>query len=145
MCVFPLLRLAGPVRLNVEVDMANPRKTGGRAGARKRRTGSKVQEARAEYGAPERPPIAPFVTAKVSSKNQVTLPVVIMRALGLEAGDEIEMLAWGDTLMVSKRLYGQELIDRLRGSIDIPEWRTDEAIDEYVRRERDSWERESDS
>jgi bifunctional DNA-binding transcriptional regulator/antitoxin component of YhaV-PrlF toxin-antitoxin module len=33
---------------------------------------------------------------KVSSKNQVTLPVVAMRAAGLRAGDEITIRSAGD-------------------------------------------------
>ncbi len=34
--------------------------------------------------------------AKVSSKNQVTLPVKVMRAAGLRAGDEITVRPVGD-------------------------------------------------
>lgn len=34
--------------------------------------------------------------AKVSSKNQVTLPVAAMRAAGLRSGDEVEVCALGD-------------------------------------------------
>lgn len=43
---------------------------------------------------------------RVSSKNQVTLPVDVMRAAGLHAGDEVVIRATGDG----------ELVVALRGS-----------------------------
>lgn len=66
--------------------------------------------------------------AKVSSKNQVTLPVDAMRAAGLRAGDEVNVRPIGDgELVVARRgsrvrrhagiakgIYRPRELDRLR-------------------------------
>jgi len=66
---------------------------------------------------------------RVSSKNQVTLPVAAMRAAGVKAGDEITVRAAGEgELVVAVRgsrvrrhagiasgIYGTGELDRLRG------------------------------
>jgi bifunctional DNA-binding transcriptional regulator/antitoxin component of YhaV-PrlF toxin-antitoxin module len=65
---------------------------------------------------------------KVSSKNQVTLPVETMRAAGLRAGDEITVRPAGDGEIVlairgsrvrrhagiASGLYKEDELDRLR-------------------------------
>jgi bifunctional DNA-binding transcriptional regulator/antitoxin component of YhaV-PrlF toxin-antitoxin module len=81
-------------------------------------------------------------TTKLSSKNQLTLPVAMVRRLGLEPGDELDLTVVGEAIRVERRpRTPQEWVDRLAGSMShVPEWRTDEDIDAYVRRERDAWE-----
>ena len=81
-------------------------------------------------------------TTRLSSKNQLTLPVAMVRQLGLEPGDELDLTVVGDAIRIERRpRTPQEWLDRLAGSLShIPEWQTDEDIDAYVRRERDSWE-----
>jgi bifunctional DNA-binding transcriptional regulator/antitoxin component of YhaV-PrlF toxin-antitoxin module len=81
-------------------------------------------------------------TTRLSSKNQLTLPVAMVRRLGLEPGDELDLTVVGDAVRIERRpRTPQEWLDRLSGSLShIPEWQTDEDIDAYVRRERDSWE-----
>jgi len=66
--------------------------------------------------------------AKVSSKNQVTLPVAAMRAVGLRAGEEVTVRPIGDgELIIAARasrvrrhagiatgIYDEGELDRLR-------------------------------
>jgi AbrB family looped-hinge helix DNA binding protein len=66
--------------------------------------------------------------SRVSSKNQVTLPVEVMRAAGLRAGDEIAVRPVGDGEIVlaargsrvrrhagiATNIYEQGELDRLR-------------------------------
>ena len=82
--------------------------------------------------------------SKMSSKNQITLPAVMVRYLGLQAGDELDVWLERDHIVLEKRLHGEELLDRLGGSVSYPEWSTKEKIDAWVRTERDSWDREWD-
>jgi AbrB family looped-hinge helix DNA binding protein len=70
--------------------------------------------------------------AKVSSKNQVTIPVAAMRAAGLRAGDEVAVrpTSEGEIVIVARGsrirrhagiaagIYERNELDRLRG-----EWR----------------------
>jgi AbrB family looped-hinge helix DNA binding protein len=71
--------------------------------------------------------------AKVSSKNQITLPVKVLRAAGLRAGEEVVVRPAGDgEIVISAResrvrrhagiargIYEPGELDRLRG-----EWRS---------------------
>lgn len=109
----------------------------------RRRRPSKVAEAALAYRAEAPDAAAPLATARISAKNQITLPVALMRALGLKPGDELQMLAWGDTLTARKRLEGRSALERLYGSTANPEWATARAVDAYVRRERESWDRDA--
>ena len=62
--------------------------------------------------------------ARVSSKNQVTLPVEAMRAAGLHAGDEVTVRPLGDgEVIIARRgsrvrqhagIYERGELDRLR-------------------------------
>jgi bifunctional DNA-binding transcriptional regulator/antitoxin component of YhaV-PrlF toxin-antitoxin module len=85
-------------------------------------------------------------TTRLSGKNQITLPVAMVRALGWRAGDEVDLLIDGGEIWLRRRLQGKALLDRLQGALgDVPEWSTRERIDGWVRGERDSWDREWDS
>jgi bifunctional DNA-binding transcriptional regulator/antitoxin component of YhaV-PrlF toxin-antitoxin module len=114
---------------------------------RKTKEGPKVEEARLAYVA-EAPPVRVFPvygSTKLSSKNQLTLPVAYVRHLGLNPGDELNVWLEKDHVVIEKRLYGEELLDSLQGSMKDPAWKTKEDIDAWVKRERDSWERDWDT
>ncbi len=85
-------------------------------------------------------------TTRLSGKNQLTLPVAMVRALGWRAGDEVDLMIDGEEIWLRRRLRGRQLLDRLEGALShVPEWQTDEGIRAWVRGERDSWDREWDS
>jgi antitoxin component of MazEF toxin-antitoxin module len=110
----------------------------------KRRRISKVGEAAVAYSV-EPPTPAERGLTRLSAKNQITLPVAMVRALGWRPGDEIDLMVWDGAIHVRKQLRDDELIDWLQGSMaHVREWSTKEGVDEYVRKERDSWERDWD-
>jgi bifunctional DNA-binding transcriptional regulator/antitoxin component of YhaV-PrlF toxin-antitoxin module len=53
---------------------------------------------------------------KVSSKHQVTIPIVAFRGAGLEPGDTLRVEAEGAGRIILTRL--DELLDRYSGSMD---------------------------
>lgn len=72
--------------------------------------------------------------SRVSSKNQVTLPVEQLRAAGIAAGDEVRVKAAGPGVIVIETAAA--LVDRFSGAFDrsvYPEG--------YLDRLRDEWER----
>ena len=84
----------------------------------------------------------PQVT-RISAKNQVTLPVRMVKQMRLGPGDEIELTLKGRTITLRRRPTRQEALDELRGSLSgLYEGAGD--IDQYIRTERASWEREWD-
>jgi AbrB family looped-hinge helix DNA binding protein len=52
---------------------------------------------------------------KISSKNQVTIPVEVLRRAGLEAGDEVRLRVVGQGRVEVERF--DDIIDRLAGSL----------------------------
>ena len=102
-----------------------------------------IREAAVRYqvdaALPERPRVA---SSRLSSKNQITLPVAMVRELGLQPGDELNVWLEPDHLVVEKRLYGQELLDQLQGSVKLEAWSTKEKVDKWIRDLRDEWERD---
>jgi len=91
-------------------------------------------------------PKAWTATAKLSSKRQITLPAAMVRALGLKPGDELMLIAMDNAIWMERRPQtSKQWHDRLYGSMaHVPEWRTKEDIDAWIRRERDSWDRDWD-
>jgi len=87
-----------------------------------------------------------WATTRLSTKNQITLPVRMVRALGLKPGDELDLFRIGDEVILDRRPQtAKEWVAKTRGSLaHLPEWQTKEGIDAYIRRERDSWDREWD-
>jgi hypothetical protein len=72
--------------------------------------------------------------SRISSKNQVTLPVAELRAAGLGPGDEIRVRALGrGTLAIETP---GSLVDRFAGVFDRSVY-----PDGYLQRLRDEWER----
>jgi bifunctional DNA-binding transcriptional regulator/antitoxin component of YhaV-PrlF toxin-antitoxin module len=88
---------------------------------------------------------ADHAITRLSSKNQITLPVAMVRALGMKPGEEVDLSIIGDTIFLSRRpRTPQEWVAKFAGSMKVPGWDTPEAIDAYVREERDSWTRDGD-
>lgn len=106
----------------------------------------KVEEARVAYGAePDESRIWYFPqygNSRLSSKNQLTLPVAFVRHLGLKAGDELNVWLEKDHVVIERRLHGKELLDSLQGSMKGGEWSTPEGVDKWLKDIRDEWERD---
>ncbi len=105
-----------------------------------------VAEARLAYLVNDEPELVQYVTTKLSTKNQITLPVAMARSLGLAAGDEVDLKLEGDMIQIERRpKTPQEWIQRLRGTMaHVPEWQSKDQIDAWTRAERENWEREWD-
>lgn len=101
-----------------------------------KRTGSgKVSEAALQYvveGAEEHG----AMTTTLSSKNQVTLPVALVRALGLSPGDQLSVRRTGDALLLRRLPRLRELMGVARGIYG----GSPEEMEEYLREIREEWE-----
>lgn len=116
-----------------------------RTAPKKPRPHTRVAEARLAYRADEPDHSRHYAVTRLSSKNQITLPVAMVRDLGMKPGDEINLRLLDDTIYVSRRPQTpDEWIAKFRGSMHVPGWGSREEIDEYIRGERDSWTREGD-
>lgn len=74
--------------------------------------------------------------AKLSSKNQITIPVDVLRELGLRAGDEVVVSAVNGHIEVTPR---PDWIEEFAGSMP-GVWPGGDAV-EYVRELRREWDR----
>jgi bifunctional DNA-binding transcriptional regulator/antitoxin component of YhaV-PrlF toxin-antitoxin module len=72
--------------------------------------------------------------SRISSKNQVTLPVEELRAAGLAAGEEVCVRAAGRGMLVVET--SDSIVDRFAGVFDRSVY-----PDGYLQRLRDEWER----
>lgn len=73
-------------------------------------------------------------TAKVTSKGQITIPVEVRRALGLEAGSKVRFFTQEDGSFVLKRVRSlMELEGCLKGVVPpMTIEQMDEAVGDYV-------------
>jgi len=72
------------------------------------------------------------VSAKVTSKGQVTVPMVVREALGINEGDEILFRVEGDRAVMARTVEFLELA----GTVAVPAAKRNIAWDEVVRRTR---------
>jgi len=68
---------------------------------------------------------------RLSSKNQVTVPVEVLRAAGLRAGDEVIVRAAGDGRVELERVA--DLVGRYAGALRYPPGYLDGLRDEWER------------
>lgn len=68
---------------------------------------------------------------KLSRKNQVTIPVDVLREAGLEAGDVVDIRPLGPGKVAVERR--RDLVDEFAGKLDYPPG--------YLEELRDEWER----
>ena len=113
---------------------------------RKAPADKRVAEAAVAYqvtSAPERD--VTMATTRLSSKNQITIPVAMCRLMDMRPGDEIELMVMGDTVYMQRLpRTPEEWARRFDNSpATIPEWSSKEKIDAWIRAERDSWDNET--
>jgi AbrB family looped-hinge helix DNA binding protein len=77
------------------------------------------------------------LSAKVSSKNQISIPSEARRRLGIEPGDRLDILVTDDAMVM--RLRPARPSDALRGIAEGKGWYEPDPVT-YVRRLRDEWE-----
>lgn len=68
---------------------------------------------------------------RLSSKNQITVPVDVLRAAGLRAGDEVVVRAAGDGRVELERVA--DLVSRYAGALRYPPGYLDALRDEWER------------
>ncbi|MEW8957487.1 MAG: AbrB/MazE/SpoVT family DNA-binding domain-containing protein [Moorella sp. (in: firmicutes)] len=77
------------------------------------------------------------VIVKVSSKRQITIPAAIYKKLGIQPGQKLLLEVQGDKLVLwpKTKSYTELLAGSLKGIYG----QTKEEIDEFVRKERETW------
>ena len=110
----------------------------------KKRESQKVEEAKVAYDGPGNKGWNLVTKTRLSSKNQITIPVAICRALDMRPGDEILLIPGTDHLWIERApRTPEEWIAKTQGSMaHVEEWSTKQKVDAWVRNERDSWDRE---
>ncbi len=78
-----------------------------------------------------------MLSVKVSTKHQIVVPSEVRSRLGIEAGDRLEVVVTGDTIVMRKR--PPRASDRLRGLGAGKGWYEPDP-DTYLRRLRDELE-----
>jgi AbrB family looped-hinge helix DNA binding protein len=92
----------------------------------------KVAEAAVAYdsGRKEEP-----VLSTISSKNQITLPIQLLREIGLKPGDRLAVTRDGNKLILRAR--PKNWVEYYRGSLKGLYGNTREEIDAYIEEQRD--------
>jgi len=103
----------------------------------KRTPRGKVREVALAYLTEDAGPMAEVATAKLSSKHQITLPVAMVRRLGLEPGDRLAVGVEEDRIVLRPR--PRDWVEYYRGRLRGVYGSSVEEIDEYIRKERESW------
>lgn len=77
----------------------------------------------------------------LSAKHQVTLPVGMVRKLGMRPGDKLSVRRRGQDLVLTRLpRTPEEWVARYRGALKGVYGETPEDIEDYLRKERESWE-----
>ncbi|MCJ7491251.1 MAG: AbrB/MazE/SpoVT family DNA-binding domain-containing protein [Dehalococcoidia bacterium] len=103
----------------------------------------KAREAVLEYLAMAAEGVPQVAVAKLSSKNQITLPVVMVHRLGLEPGRRLMLRLEDDRIVL--RPEPEDWVEYFHGSMKGVYGNTREEMDAYVRKERASWRRRQPS
>jgi antitoxin ChpS len=103
----------------------------------KQSRGRKVKETALAYLTEGVSPMSEVATAKLSSKHQITLPVEVVRRLGLEPGDRLAVRVEDDRIVLRPR--PRDWVEYYRGRLRGVYGSSVEEIDEYIRKERESW------
>jgi len=109
----------------------------------KQPSGRKVREVALAYLTEGASAMSEVATAKLSSKHQITLPVAMVRRLGLEPGDRLAVGVEGDRIVL--RPQPRDWVEYYHGRLKGVYGSTIEEMDEYVRKERASWRHEEES
>jgi antitoxin ChpS len=109
----------------------------------KRTPRGKVREVALAYLTEGASPMSEVATAKLSSKHQITLPVAMVRRLGLEPGDRLAVGVEGDRIVL--RPQPRDWVEYYHGRLKGVYGSTIAEMDEYVRKERASWRHEEES
>jgi antitoxin ChpS len=109
----------------------------------KRAPEGKVREAALAYLAEGSGAMAETAVTKLSSKHQITLPVAMVRRLGLEPGRRLILRLQGDRILL--RPEPEDWVEYFHGRLKGVYGATKEEMDEYVRKERASWRNEEES
>jgi AbrB family looped-hinge helix DNA binding protein len=81
--------------------------------------------------------MANMLSAKVSTKHQISIPSAARRHLGIHAGDRLDVAVTDDAIVLRKRPARPS--DRMRGLASGKGWYGPDPVT-YVRRLRDEWE-----
>ena len=121
----------------------NPSKPGGERAARALHDGNGVRWVLPDDPAANPAGWLPLMDSRLSSKNQITLPVAMTRALDWRPGDEVTLMVHGDMVVLHRSpRTPEEWLESVTGTMtQVEEWGSKEKIDAWVRAERDSWDR----
>ena len=108
----------------------------------KQNAARKVKEAGLAYLTEGGGAVSEVAVAKLSSKHQITLPAAIVRRLGLEPGDTLAVGLEDDKIVLRPR--PRDWVRYYRGRLRGVYGSSVEEIDEYVRKERESWRRRAE-
>jgi AbrB family looped-hinge helix DNA binding protein len=100
-----------------------------------------VGEARLAYRVEAPTDLWSGATTTLSSKNQITLPAAMCRALDIRPGDKLDLWVNGRSIIVERMpRTPEEWIETTAGAMShVPEWESDEKIDAWVRGIRSEW------
>lgn len=112
----------------------------GRKGRRMVREAATLVELYRTEPAPDGTEEGDRATVTLSAKHQVTLPAGMVRELGLRAGDKLDVRLRGQQLVLERMpRTPDEWVARYRGALRGVYGETAEAIEAYIREERESW------
>src|SRR3990170_1853356 len=98
---------------------------------------SKVAEAALVYLVEEAPAMPDTAITTISSKNQITLPVSLVRALGLEAGDKLTVQLEDQRIVLKPR--PKDWVTYYGGALAGYYGKTKKEVDAYLAEVRGDW------